>query len=89
MRCCDYYFFQMKRLRTRCKDLVYCYAKQHSEPAFDKRSVKVDELMLTRWSRSTTLSPTAYASPSALLRAGTERVVRNSVMACLSKSYYP
>ncbi len=37
----------MERLRKSGKDLVYRCAKQHSEPASEKRGVKVDELILT------------------------------------------
>ena len=39
--------FAMARLRKEGAALVYRCAKQHSEPAGDKRGAKVDELMLT------------------------------------------
>ena len=37
----------MERLRKAGNELVYRCAKQHSEPASEKRGVKVDELILT------------------------------------------
>ena len=39
--------FAMDRLRKAGPELVYRCAKQHSEPAGDKRGGKVDELVLT------------------------------------------
>ena len=39
--------FAMDRLRKAGSELVYRCAKQHSEPAGDKRGGKVDELVLT------------------------------------------
>ena len=37
----------LDRLRKEGCDLVYRCAKQHSEPGFDKRGAKVDEITLT------------------------------------------
>ena len=39
--------FACERLRKEGCDLVYRYAKQHSEPGSDKRGTKVDEITLT------------------------------------------
>ena len=47
LRYCARPAFSMERLRKAGKDLVYRCAKQHSEPASEKRGVKVDELILT------------------------------------------
>ena len=39
--------FAMERLRKDGAALVYCCAKQYSEPSSDKRGARVDELHLT------------------------------------------